>query len=77
MHRLPLDSVVVSAGRTPLLDECRKFAVSGLDYYVAGDCSRSINPMNGKIGADRRRVMAASYDVQNAVFTGYTAGCRI
>lgn len=76
-QRIPFDSVVVSAGRAPLLDECEAFFVDGLELYVAGDCSRSINPMNGRMGADRRRVMAPSYDVQNATFTGYTAGMRI
>ena len=76
-HRIPFDSVVVSAGRTPLLDECEKFMDCGLEFYVAGDCSRSSNPMNGRMGADRQRVMPVSYDVQNATFTGYTAGCRI
>ena len=76
-HSIPFDSIVVSAGRMPLLEECERFAVSGLEFYVAGDCSRSTNPMNGKMGADRHRVMPASYDVQNATFTGYTAGMRI
>lgn len=76
-HNIPFDSIVVSAGRMPLLEECERFAVSGLEFYVAGDCSCSTNPTNGKMGADRHRVMPASYDVQNATFTGYTAGMRI
>ena len=76
-HNISFDSIVVSAGRMPLLEECERFAVSGLEFYVAGDCSCSTNPMNGKMGAGRHRVMPASYDVQNATFTGYTAGMRI
>lgn len=75
--QIPYDSVVVSAGRAPLLSTCEAFMVPGLEFYVAGDCSRSTNPMNGRMGADRRRVMGGSYDVQNATFTGYTAGMRI
>ena len=74
----PFDSIVVSAGRMPLLEECERFAVSGLEFYVAGDCSVFHQPHEWKNRMPaRHRVMPASYDVQNATFTGYTAGMRI
>jgi len=76
-YSVPFDDVVVSAGREPLMEECWAFADGTTEFYVAGDCSRSVNPMNGRMGADRRRTREGSYDVGNATFTGYTAGCRL
>jgi len=77
MHAIECDDVVVSAGREPLIDECMEFAQAAGEFYVAGDCSRHANPMNGKMGSSKKRVMPVSYDVQNASFSGYTAGCRV
>ena len=74
---IPFDDVVVSAGRTPRLDACAQFATVADEFYVAGDCCRSSNPMNGRMGASKTHVMQPSFDVQNATFTGYTAGSRI
>ena len=74
---IPFDDVVVSAGRVPRLDACAQFATVADEFYVAGDCCRSSNPMNGRMGASKTHVMQPSFDVQNATFTGYTAGSRI
>jgi len=76
-HAVDCDSVVFSAGRTPLIDECMRFAGLTPKFFIAGDCNTRVNEHYCTFRAPAGPARDVEGDVRHSTFTGYTAAMEI
>lgn len=78
---VPFDSIVISAGRDGLVEECYAFAGLTPEFYVAGDanlCSfESLQGGPGGMGGAKSDGPTAHGTVRHAMYTGCTAASNL
>ena len=76
-HTIPCDSVVFSAGRAPLIDECMQFAGLTPKFFIVGDCNTRVNEHYCTFRAPAGKAKDVEGDVRHSTFTGYMAAMDI
>lgn len=83
-HKLPCDSVVLSEGRIPLVDESLSFMGTAVQFYVAGDAclltdTTNVRMMPGPGGPGGASVETDTTEngIRHSIFTGYMAASTL
>ena len=81
-QRITADTVVMSAGVSPNVDECMKFSACAPQFFVVGDsdvkvCELFLVHFVGPNGLNDGKMKVYGPNVRHATFTAYTAAMQI